>query len=374
MKCSLRKEENYSISNWTGGKTKELAIFPRASKYLDRNFIWRLSSATVELDESDFSKLPDYDRVIMVLKGSVVLTYDGKKTVKLNELEQDSFDGGWKTKSFGRITDFNLMVRKGGDGILDIIRPDGEAKEFSDTLNTERKNTTHALYCKEGYFVVNTGEEQKMVNCGELFVMEFGEETPSYSIMGEGVIIRAQIGYDYEGEDDEEASESLPGVSGDPDRIVFNEDVKGGFGEDFRWSMFIANTQFKGARHIIKKLKTTIYDDVLYDRIHTLEKYFVSMIVYLLGLLILLSIFAKSGMGDLGLFIMVIVWTIVDSLIVSPLVFYMVLPRPIASHIKDINKMSEEELAVLLKKQNRNERLEKILKRYRNAGKSMGLK
>jgi len=117
MKCSLRKEENYSISNWTGGKTKELAIFPRASKYLDRNFIWRLSSATVELDESDFSKLPDYDRVIMVLKGSVVLTYDGKKTVKLNELEQDSFDGGWKTKSFGRITDFNLMVRKGGDGI-----------------------------------------------------------------------------------------------------------------------------------------------------------------------------------------------------------------------------------------------------------------
>ena len=374
MKCSLRKEENYSISNWTGGKTKELAIFPRASKYLDRNFIWRLSSATVELDESDFSKLPDYDRVIMVLKGSVVLTYDGKKTVKLNELEQDSFDGGWKTKSFGRITDFILMVRKGGDGILDIIRPDGEAKDFSDTLNTERKNTTHALYCKEGYFVVNAGEEQKMVNSGELFVMEFGEETPSYSIMGEGVIIRAQIGYDYEGEDEEEASESLPGASRDPDRIVFNEDVKGGFGEDFRWSMFIANTQFKGARHIIKKLKTTIYDDVLYDRIHTLEKYFVSMIVYLLGLLILLSIFVKSGMSDLGLFIMVIVWTIVDSLIVSPLVFYMVLPRPIASHIKDINKMSEEDMAVLLKKQNRNERLEKILKKYRNAGKSMGLK
>ena len=374
MKCSLRKEENYSVSNWTGGKTKELAIFPRASKYLDRNFIWRLSSATVDVDESDFSKLPDYNRVIMVLEGNVVLTYDGKKTVKLGELEQDSFDGGWKTKSFGKITDFNLMVRKGGDGSLDIIRPEAEAKEYSDTLNSERNSTTHALYCKEGYFVVNAGEEQKMVDPGELFVMEFGDEAPSYSIMGEGVIIRAQIGFDYDGEEDgEEPSESLSGPKADPDRIVFSEDTKGGFAEDFRWSMFIANTQFKGAKHIIRRLKTTIYDDDLYDRIHTLEKYFVSMIVYLLGLLILLSLFAKSGMSDLGLFIMVIVWTVIDCLIASPLVFYLVLPKPIASHIKDITRMSDEELAVLMKKQNRNERLEKILKRYRNAGKNVGL-
>ena len=100
MKYELLKEKDYNISKWTGGKTKELSIFPSTSKYLDRDFIWRLSSATVELEESDFSKLPDYDRVLMVLEGSVVLTYDDSRTVRLKELEQDSFDGAWKTKSF----------------------------------------------------------------------------------------------------------------------------------------------------------------------------------------------------------------------------------------------------------------------------------
>ena len=74
MRQYLLKEENYNIGNWTGGQTKELAIYPPKSKYLDRNFIWRLSSATVETEESDFSKLPDYDRVLMVLEGEVVLS------------------------------------------------------------------------------------------------------------------------------------------------------------------------------------------------------------------------------------------------------------------------------------------------------------
>ena len=81
MRYELRKEEDFSVSKWMGGKTKELAIFPPDSKYIDRDFIWRLSSATVELEESDFSKLPDYDRVVMVMEGSAVLTYDGKKSI-----------------------------------------------------------------------------------------------------------------------------------------------------------------------------------------------------------------------------------------------------------------------------------------------------
>ena len=55
MKSVLKKEENYSVSEWSGGKTKELAIYPPKCRYADRDFIFRLSSATVELDESDFT-------------------------------------------------------------------------------------------------------------------------------------------------------------------------------------------------------------------------------------------------------------------------------------------------------------------------------
>lgn len=375
MKCSLLKEENYNISKWTGGKTKELAIFPRASKYLDRDFIWRLSSATVELEESDFSKLPDYNRVIMVLEGSVVLTYDGKKTVRLKELEQDSFDGASRTKSFGKITDFNLMVRKGGDGIVDIIRPEGEAAEFGDTLNSERNCTTHALYCKEGYFVVNAGEEQKMVNPGELFIMEFGGEEPKYTLMGEGIIIRSQIGYDYDGPE-EAFDEPVPiGNTEDNTAKKFNfaeagEPVKGSFAEDFKWSFVIANTQFRGAKYVFKKLKRFMYDDILNDRIKVLEKFFVTMIVFLVGLLVLMSIFVKKEAPESDLLILTAVWLVVDCLVVSPLVYYLALPKPIASHISDIEELTPEELKIIMDQRGKNERLEKLLKKYKNSGRA----
>ena len=45
--------------------------FHRAGKrnYQSRDFLWRLSSATVELEESTFTSLPDFDRIIPTLKG-----------------------------------------------------------------------------------------------------------------------------------------------------------------------------------------------------------------------------------------------------------------------------------------------------------------
>ena len=196
MKTYLYKEENYTLSAWSGGQTKELAIYPRGQKYIDREFIWRLSSATVETDESDFTRLPDYDRVLMVLDGEVVLEYNGERVAKLKTLEQDSFDGAWKTKSYGKVTDFNLMVRKGNEGYLDLLRPQSEKQMCGSTCESALPLCAHALYCKEGYLLVSIGEKTQMVQPGQLFVIEYEMgENAEYSIMGEGVSIRAQIFY-----------------------------------------------------------------------------------------------------------------------------------------------------------------------------------
>lgn len=379
MKCRLLKEDNFNISNWTGGKTKELAIFPSSSKYLDRDFIWRLSSATVELDESDFSKLPDYDRILMVLKGSVILSYDGKRTVNLNELEQDSFDGAWKTKSFGRITDFNLMVRKGNDGLVDIIRPEATASGFGDTIESERKLRTHALYCKEGYCLVTGGDDPVMIKPGELFVMEFGEEKPSYSVMGQGVVIRSQIAYDYDGPEEpvinafdftrpfrrpkEEDNYTAVDFSGD-------EEHTGGFAEDLKWSFIIANTQFRGAKHVFKKLQDLWYDDVLFSKIEKMEKFYATFIVYIIVLMLILTALAKNGASEGTFFAVLAVWTLIDCLIVSPLLYYLVLPKPVAGHIREISKLDPAELKVMKAHRQKNERLEKILRKYKNSGRA----
>ena len=64
---------DYVTTQWSGGATTQLAIAPKGAVYADRDFLWRLSSATVELDESDFTPLPAYDRVISTLRGDMVL-------------------------------------------------------------------------------------------------------------------------------------------------------------------------------------------------------------------------------------------------------------------------------------------------------------
>lgn len=416
MKSILRKEKDFSVSDWSGGKTKELAIFPADSRYADREFIYRISSATVDLDESDFTLLPDYDRVLMVLQGSSVLTYNGKKTVHLNELEQDSFDGAWNTKSYGRITDFNLMTRKGCAGKVDVIRPEAEAAEMGDTLESELKRRTHAIYCKEGYLVVNAADGQKMVSPGQLLVMEFGEEEPAYTVMGNGVAIRSQIAFDEgapgyaeyeelkpeqepepgeEPEHDDDVRETVEvsqvtketvgsyaaNIFGTGRRKVSDKglsdasalDYKGGFAEDYKWAFILSNTQFHGAKALFPKLKSLVYDDELHGKVRRLEKMLITFFVFILGLLALLTFSMKDGeMKDAEILIMIAVWLVIDILIVSPAIYYFTLPKPIKSHIHDLSKVSKEEAEALLNDRNKNERLERILKKYSNSGRNVG--
>ena len=46
-----------------------VSIAPENGNYQSRDFLWRLSSATVELEESTFTSLPDFDRIILTLEG-----------------------------------------------------------------------------------------------------------------------------------------------------------------------------------------------------------------------------------------------------------------------------------------------------------------
>ena len=72
----LLHKKDHKTTEWSGGLTTELSIAPEGSVYADRDFMWRLSSATVELEESDFTSLPDYDRIIMTLKGDISLSHN----------------------------------------------------------------------------------------------------------------------------------------------------------------------------------------------------------------------------------------------------------------------------------------------------------
>ena len=104
---------DYITTKWSGGLTTQLGIAPAGAVYADRDFLWRLSSATVEDAESDFTALPDYERLISTLEGTIELNHNGGEKLTLNPYEVHRFDGGDDTHSWGRCRDFNPHAPQG---------------------------------------------------------------------------------------------------------------------------------------------------------------------------------------------------------------------------------------------------------------------
>jgi environmental stress-induced protein Ves len=151
-------KDDYIVSSWSGGTTTQLAIFPPGARYADRNFLWRVSSATVELDESDFTPLPDYDRLISTLEGEIVLTHNGGAPIRLRPFEIHAFSGADATHSTGRCTDFNLMLRHGkAAGSMELLKLTETPTVLSAAAHSLRHDAAEQLLlcCIEGTAQIN---------------------------------------------------------------------------------------------------------------------------------------------------------------------------------------------------------------------------
>lgn len=352
MEYKIYKETDFITSKWTGGTTRQLAIFPQESKYLERNFVWRLSSATCDLEETTFSKLPDYDRVLMVLSGDVVLAHQDVRVARLHALEQDRFDGAYTTKSFGKITDYNLMVKKGNEGFLDVITAEEQSKPLERESCPFYECCTTALYCTEGFAAVTIGKETLMVTAGQQLVINDENRNPAgISVMGEATLIRAQIFYDYHPE--EMAATVIP-----RERVSF---------DDFKTCIYLANVQFRGAKYIIKPLKRQWFDEELSKAIKKLERFYIPFIITISGFCGVLG-FGYGSFSTLQWVLALVGWFLADIFLVSPLLYLMVTPKPVRKHIKDISKLTPYEQKVREKELATNERMDKLMKKYKTTG------
>lgn len=115
------KPSKQKTTNWSGGLTTELFIYPEGSSYSKRNFDFRLSTATVEIETSVFTPLPHVQRTLMVLEGQMELNHKGHHSTVLGPLDVDKFDGGWETSSKGTCVDFNLMCLNETKGTVEGI-------------------------------------------------------------------------------------------------------------------------------------------------------------------------------------------------------------------------------------------------------------
>ncbi len=110
MKTTLLKSDQFQRNVWSGGTTVELFVFPPEASYARRDFRFRLSSATVETETSEFTSLPGISRQLMLLSGNLTVHHEGHHSRILKKFEVDQFEGDWKTSSIGQCTDFNLMT------------------------------------------------------------------------------------------------------------------------------------------------------------------------------------------------------------------------------------------------------------------------
>jgi len=120
MEFTIINADNFITNNWAGGTSTQLFIYPPMADYQKRNFDFRLSTAKVEIEKSDFTPLPGVSRKIIILDGSIILHHENHYSKKLNKFELDTFEGDWKTSSVGKCTDFNLMTQNNTIGELSV--------------------------------------------------------------------------------------------------------------------------------------------------------------------------------------------------------------------------------------------------------------
>lgn len=121
INIKLLTNDDYLTSVWSGGKTTQFYIYPEDAIYKELNFKFRISSATVELDKSEFTKLDGVHRFITPLNKELKLTHNHKDFVELKPFDVYEFEGGIDTTSFGTARDFNLMLANGAKGKLENI-------------------------------------------------------------------------------------------------------------------------------------------------------------------------------------------------------------------------------------------------------------
>lgn len=190
-KLLLLTPRDYVTTRWSGGTTTQLLIAPEGALYSERDFLWRVSSAAVELEESDFTALIDYRRFISTVRGSMTLSHNGGSELTLYPGDVHEFDGADETHSRGRCTDFNLMLRKGrADGAMLALRLRGGETSFIADSRAE----CALLYCAEGGVTARLGETEAKAAEGDSLLLR-GAPLPALRLESEGaaLVMAAQM-------------------------------------------------------------------------------------------------------------------------------------------------------------------------------------
>jgi environmental stress-induced protein Ves len=172
--------------SWSGGTVNQLFIYPENADFDNKDFIFQVSTATVDVEESLFTFFDNYDRIIMTTDNEFVLVHNDKEEIFLAKNEPHIFYGGDKTQGKGKVNDFNLIMKRGvcrGD-VMSLSMAAGSVV-FPRKGNDKCARTLEIVYCAHGRLTLRSGKNQEHLEQGDVLVIDHGEMNNKYLLSNE---------------------------------------------------------------------------------------------------------------------------------------------------------------------------------------------
>ena len=172
---TLLRANDFQVSDWSGGKTKQLYLSPQTGHYGKREFDYRLSTATVELAESQFSDLSGFHRILMSLDHTLHLhNASRQEETVLAPFTPYVFEGSDSITSRGTCTDFNLIYSDHYQGQMIAI---SNGQELS------RDDEIQFIYALENLTVTGTNLPALNLEAEQLLIVEKETQETELHIM-----------------------------------------------------------------------------------------------------------------------------------------------------------------------------------------------
>lgn len=172
---SLLRANDFQVSDWSGGKTKQLYLSPPTGHYGKREFDYRLSTATVELAESQFSDLSGFHRILMSLDHTLHLhNASRQEETVLAPFTPYFFEGSDSITSRGTCTDFNLIYSD---------HYQGQMLAISDREELSQDEAIQFIYALSDLRVIGTDLPSLNLETGQLLIVEKETQETELQIM-----------------------------------------------------------------------------------------------------------------------------------------------------------------------------------------------
>lgn len=172
---NLLRANDFQVSDWSGGKTKQLYLSPPTGHYGKREFDYRLSTATVELAESQFSDLSGFHRILMSLDHTLHLhNASRQEETVLAPFTPYFFEGSDSITSRGTCTDFNLIYSD---------HYQGQMLAISDREELSQDEAIQFIYALSDLMVTGTGLPSLNLETGQLLIVEKEAQETELQIM-----------------------------------------------------------------------------------------------------------------------------------------------------------------------------------------------